>query len=426
MRALFLLLLLVLCFSAPVFATVLVTSPSNGETVTSNVPYVAAANTTTCSKGVASVGVYVDNSLIYVVNGTSLNTTLPLATGAHNTTIEEWDYCGGATFASMSITVTGQSGVFVSSPLNNGYSSPITNFSATATTNCSQGVASMGVYVNNQLVYVVNGARMSTLLTLPAGSQHTVVEEWDNCGGASYVPINVNVIGTGLWEIQGSGGWASYGELAPSYEICSGCSGVQWSMAQHISSGSLSGNATQFNLGGSTPYSDVLWTNPVIGQGSTQNLPDSNHALLPTLHNFTYDAWVYVTNYSVTQALEFDISMYMNGVGMIWGSQCNHLADGDWDIWNNVSASWVSTGIPCNLKNNAWNHVTVQGQRESNNDLLYQSITQNGVTSNINKTFAPFSVPSGWWGITTNYQMDGNVAQTANTTYLDNFSLMYW
>jgi hypothetical protein len=426
MKVFFFLPVSVLFFCSPAFATVIVSSPSNGATVNTSVYYSASANTTTCSSGVASMGVYVDNNLIYVVNGTTLNTTLTLSVGTHNTVVEEWDYCGGATYTSMQINVSNQTGVFVASPVNNGYVSYLANYTATATTTCPQGVASMGVYVNNQLVYVVNGASLSTMLDLPAGYQHTVVEEWDRCGGASYTPINVTVEGTGLWSLQASGGWSGYGELAPSYDICSSCTGVTWSMAQHVSATSLSGSATQFNLGGTTPYSDVLWTNPVIGQNSTQNLPDTGHTLLPTLHNFTYDAWVYVTNYSITQNLEFDINMYMNGVGMIWGNQCDHLASGNWDIWNNVSAAWVATGVPCSLKDNAWNRITIQVQRESNNDLLYQSITQNGVTYNINQTFAPFSVPSGWWGITVNYQMDGNYMQAANTTYMDNFSLMYW
>ena len=114
----------------------------------------------------------------------------------------------------------------------------------------------------------------------------------------------------------------------------------------------LSGNASQFNIGGTTPYSDVLWSNPVIGQYSTQNLPDTGHTLLPTLHNFTYDADFYVTNTSVTQVLEFDISMYLNGVGMIWGTQCNNLGGEVWDIWDNVNAKWVSTSVACNLINN--------------------------------------------------------------------------
>lgn len=217
------------------------------------------------------------------------------------------------------------------------------------------------------------------------------------------------------------------GELPPGYGICPDpCPGVTWSMKQGIKSPSMSGNATQFNIGGTTPYADVLWSNPLIGQGSTQGLPDSSHTLLPTLHNFTYDAYFYPTNLGVTQVLEFDISMYFNGLGLIWGNQCNILGGHVWDIWDNVTQHWVSTGVACNPVNNAWNHVTIQVQRESDNWLLFQSITLNGVTANINRYYAPGAAPGNWWGITVNYQMDGNVNQSANTTYVDDFTFTYW
>jgi hypothetical protein len=276
----------------------------------------------------------------------------------------------------------------------------------------------------------VNGTKLNTQLALPAGAQHTVVEEWDYCGGAAYVPINVTVQGGSgkvLSSLQSSGGWKSWGELAPKYDICtSSCSGVTWSMSQWKTSPSMSGHSTQFNIGGSTPYSDVLWSNPVIGQFSTQGLPDTNHTLLPTLHNFTYDVYFYGSNLALSQVLEFDISMYMNGVGMIWGNQCRIAGGHEWDIWDNVNVKWVATGVACNPVNNGWNHVTIQAQRESNNTLLFKSITLNGVTANINKTYAPFSVPVSWWGITLNYQMDGNYKQSAYSTYLDNFTFTYW
>ncbi len=425
-------ILLLLFFVAPAFATVVVSSPWNGETVGTTVQYTATSTTTTCSRGVASMGIYVDYKLLYVVNGTTLNTSLSVDPGNHNTVVEEWDYCGGATFISMGITVNNQSGVSVNSPANNSTVSSTANYVATATTSCPKGVASMGVYVNNQLVQVQNGAKLNTQINLGAGKQHTVVEEWDYCGGASYTPVDVTVrgatsSGSVLSNLQASSGWNSWGEFAPLYDICtSSCSGVTWSMAQHMSSPSLSGNATQFNIGGTTPYSDILWSNPVIGQNTTQNLPDTGHTLLPSLHNFTYDAYFYVTNAAVTQVIEFDISMYMNGTGMIWGNQCNNLGGKVWDIWDNVNSKWVSTGVGCNLINNAWNHVTIQAQRQSDNTLLYQSITLNGTTANLNKTYAPFSVPTSWWGVTVNYQMDGDYKQSANTTYLDNFSLTYW
>ena len=429
MKTSFSVLFLFLFFAAPAFATVAVSSPWNGETLGSSVNYAATATTGTCWKGVASMGVYVDNHLLYVVNGTTLNKVLDLSAGTHNTVVEEWDYCGGATFASMTITVNSQSGVYVSSPANNSTVSSPANFVATATSSCSKGVASMGVYVNNNLAYVTNGAKLNTQLNLGSGTQHTVVEEWDYCGGATYSPVNVTVQGGGttLYNIQASGGWKSWGEFAPNYDICtSNCSGVNWSMWEHQTSPSLSGNASRFNIGGTTPYADVLWSNPVIGQNTTQGIPDSSHTLLPSLHYFTYDAYFFVTNSSVTQVLEFDISMYMNGVGMIWGNQCNNLGGRVWDIWDNVTAKWVSAGVPCNLINNSWNHVTIQTQRQSNNTLLYQSITLNGVTANINWTYAPFSVPTSWWGITLNYQMDGDYKMSANSTYLDNLKFTYW
>ena len=423
--------LVFLICAAPALANVTVSSPSNGETVSSPTHYVATSNTTTCSRGVASMGVYVDNDLVVVQNGTSLNANVSMTPGEHDTVVEEWDYCGGATFTHIPVTVASQTGVWVSSPAANSTVSSPANYVATATTGtCSKGVASMGIYVNNQLTYVVMGAKLNTQLSLAAGAQHTVVEEWDYCGGASFTTINVNVQGGSgkvLSNLQSSGGWNSWGELAPIYDICAtSCRGVNWSMQQGIGSPSMSGHATQFNIGGSTPYSDVLWSNPVIGQFSTQGLPDSNYTLLPTLHNFTYDAYFYGSNLALSQVIEFDISMYMNGTGMIWGNQCRIAGGNEWDIWDNVNARWVSTGVACNPINNGWNHVTIQVQRESDNTLLFQSITLNGVTANINKTYPPFAVPADWWGITLNYQMDGNYKQSAYSTYLDNFSFTYW
>ena len=57
---------------------------------------------------------------------------------------------------------------------------------------------------------------------------------------------------------------------------------------------------------------------------------------------------------------------------------------------------------------------------------MYESITLNGVTANINKSYAPFTVPTSWWGVTVNYQMDGDYQQASYATYVDNFSLTYW
>jgi len=251
----------------------------------------------------------------------------------------------------------------------------------------------------------------------------------NGAGGAAKASITVTVEanGTPLTNLQASGPWRVWGELPPNYNICSyPCPGVTWWMKQGITTPSLSGDATEFYLGGTHPYADVLFSNPLIGAYSTQGLPDTDHKLIPTLHNFTYDAYFYPTNLGVMQVLELDISMYFDGLGLIFGHQCNNLGEHAWDIWDNVNSHWVSTGIPCNPINNAWNHVTLQVQRQSDNSLLYQSITLNGKTTPVNKYYAPGHSPDSWWGITVNYQMDGNSKQTAYTTYLDNFTFTYW
>jgi phospholipase C len=97
--------LAVLSTTAPAFATVTVTSPTPGSTDPSPVHYVATATATTCAKGVASMGVYVNNKLIYVVNAATLNTSITMANGAEHTVVQEWDYCGGSTYTTVDITV---------------------------------------------------------------------------------------------------------------------------------------------------------------------------------------------------------------------------------------------------------------------------------------------------------------------------------
>ncbi|HTX42946.1 MAG TPA: Ig-like domain-containing protein [Acidobacteriaceae bacterium] len=418
--------LVLMVLTAPAFAAITVYSPANGSTVGTNVPF-SATGSTTCAKGVASMAVWVNNIEKYTEDGPNLSVTVVLPAGTYSAAVQQWDYCGNTATVPLTIHVTSSAGVSVSSPASGATVGDPVSFAASATSSCAKGVASMGIYENGQRIYAVSGAAINTQLSLGSGAQQAVVQEWDNCGGSTSTPVNFTVnAGNQISQIQGSGGWNQWGELPPAYDICSSdpCGGVNWSMYQHLTTNSLSGNMSQFNIGGSTPYSDALFSNPVMGQGSAA-IPDTARTIIPNVHNFTYDAYVFVTNPAVTEALEFDVNMYLNGTGMEWGTQCDHLADGQWDYWNNVDAKWEPSGAPCNLVY-GWNHVTLQVQRESNNDLLYQTITLNGVTYTLNVTVAPFAVSSSWYGVTVNYQMDGNYEQSANTTYLDKFSLTYW
>src|SRR5947209_9974768 len=308
--------------AASAFANVTVTSPSNGSTVGTSVKFTATATASTCSKGVASMGIYPSAyQLAYTVGGASLNTSLNFNPGTYNVVVEEWDNCGGATTSTVNITVKsgGSTGVYVTSPANNSTVGGSVNYVATATTSCSLGIASMGIYTAPyKLAYTVNGASLNTNLSLSAGTYNTVVQEWDKCGGSATTPVTITVSGSSggqtFYNLQNSGGWNGYAQQPPTYQDCNNCTpsgpGTTWAMYQNVSSPSLSGKSAQFNIGGNMDYSDVLWNNHLIGDLSSQGLPDTSHTLVPTFHNFTYDIYFYGSNPGAAQALEFDVNQF--------------------------------------------------------------------------------------------------------------------
>jgi hypothetical protein len=321
-----------------------------------------------------------------------------------------------------------QSGVQVTTPAPNAAVSSPVHYVASATTTCSSGVSAIGIYVNEQLVTSVKGLNLDTNLALNAGKQNTVVQSWDNCGGSAKTPIPLNVTSSPtntFYALQRSPNWNSYGELAPLYDICTNCSPqVTWSTQQGITSPSLSGNAMATSIGGTIPYSDALWNNHLIGDFSSQGLPDPNQTLNSSLHNFTYDVYFYGADLEIAQSLEFDINQFVNGRSYIWGHECRVMGGHVWAVWDNPNNRWISTGIACNPVSNNWNHLVIQVQRTSDNQLLYQTITLNGVTNTLN-WYNP-STPTSWNGITMNYQLDGNYRQQPYTVYLDNLNFSYF
>jgi major membrane immunogen (membrane-anchored lipoprotein) len=419
-------------------AEVQVTAPSNNATVPNQVQYVASA-TSACAKGISAMGIYTSpGALAYVNSGASLNTLLTLNPGTYQTVVQEWDNCGASASTPVTIQVGGQSSgggqVSVSAPQPNSTVSSSVQYVATATSSCAKGVSAMGIYTApGVLAYSVSGAKLNTSLNLSPGTYHTVVEEWDNCGQAATTPITITVGGGGgtsgtFSNLHQQSGWNGYALLPSLYDICDSCSpsGPQttWAMTHGISSPSRSGNSSKMDIGGQTVYSDVLWNNHLIGDFSTQGMPDTSKTIVPNLHNFTYDVYFWVDDASVSQALEFDINQFVSGNSYIWGHECRIAGGNEWDIWDNPGKKWHATGIACKPVSNSWNHLVLQVQRTSDNHLLFQSITLNGVTSTLNYYESP--TPSTWYGVTINYQQDGNYAQTPYSVWLDNLNFSYW
>jgi phospholipase C len=299
---------LFLTAAAPAFAAVTVTSPANGATVNSPVQYVATAATSTCATGVASMGIYVNNKLTYTVNGASLNTALTLNPGPYNTVVEEWDKCGGASYTSVPITVANQStqtAVTVTSPVANSTVSSPVNYVATATTaTCAKGVSSMGIYVNNKIAYTVNAPQLNTLVNLTPGAQHTVVQEWDYCGGSAYTTINLTVQGGTTVSMTATPASITYGGSSTLNVTATNATQVTISGTDGSTYNLPANGGTQVvNPGSTTTYTadatgasgtvTASATVSVVPAGSTQSI---NHVIFMLQENHSFDNYFGMLN----------------------------------------------------------------------------------------------------------------------------------
>jgi hypothetical protein len=328
-------------------------------------------------------------------------------------------------------------GVSISAPSNNSKVGTSVQFIATSESpSCSKGVSSMGIYTApGKLVYTTQGSKLNTSITLGAGTYNAVVQEWDGCGWSAKKQVTITVGSGGssggsspappsganvFSNLQADKNWNGYALLPPGYGICDSCTSTNtkasWSTAQGVSSPSLSGKSMKFSLGGNMSFGDILWN-----QKFTTRLADQKS--VPNYHQFTYDVYFYIADASVSQALEFDINQFINGKSYIWGHECRIAGGHEWDTWNNQTMHWVKSGIPCNPKSGAWNHLVIQAERTSDDHIHFISITLNDVTSKVDRYDTP--TKTTWYGMTINYQMDGNSAQKDYSVYLDKLNFYY-
>jgi hypothetical protein len=350
----------------------------------------------------------------------------PTATGTSSFAIAVSDSKGLSKQQSLEITIseTASVAITVTPKVATVASGGSTQFSAQVsnTSNLAVTWAATQGSISSTGLYSAPRVTANTTVTITT----TSVADATKSAKATVTVSPSSTPGNSFSSLQQSGGWGQYGQGPPDFIDCSPspCDGITFSMAQGIQNPSMSGSSTRFNLGGTADYTDALFNNHLIGPFSSQGLPDNNHTLVPKYHNFTYDVYFYGDNLELAQAVEFDINQFFNNIGFIWGHECRVAGGHEWDVWDNVTAHWVPTGIACYPNSNAWNHLTIQVQRTSNNQLLYQSITLNGVTNTLNQYYDPGSAVN-WYGITVNYQMDGNNQQSPYSVYLDDLTFSY-
>ena len=202
-------------------------------------------------------------------------------------------------------------------------------------------------------------------------------------------------------------------EKQSGWQKCTSCSSVDvapGSFQQYVNPPSMDGSSMKFNLGGSTPYRNSLWYKGIGGTTAT---------------HLIYDLYFYITQPNNSEALEFDVNQYVGGHAYVFGHQCSPKWSHDWDVWDGAHHQWLHTGIACPVfPAYKWNHVTIEVARTSSNQLHYVAITFNGAKHYVNKyVTAP---GSSWYGLSVDFQMDGDYAQHGYSTWLNKVNLNYY
>ncbi len=302
----------------------------------------------------------------------------------------------------------------VSSPTTGDSTTSPLNVVATATP--TNPIFFMRVYVDQLAVYFTFTSSINTQIFVAPG-QHTLeVMAEDNQGYISATILNITVTTqsqTTISSIQAMPGWQSCSATFPTGsgrdgQICAaGLGTAQSTMTENQSSPAMDGKSAKFSMGGPTPYSNMLYFNPVAGGNNVSH--------------FTYDLYFYIDNPDAAQALEFDINQTFGGNRWVWGSECNFNGSGKWDIWDDING-WTPTSIACTpFPASTWIHLVWTVERVGN-QVHYISLQVGDQTYNVDTYFQ--NQPD--WTleeIDVAFQMDGNYEQDPYNVWLDEVTL---
>lgn len=207
----------------------------------------------------------------------------------------------------------------------------------------------------------------------------------------------------GNWysDIEERSGWYTYPDQGNP--VCS-------SKPALISTPSLDGVAGQFYLGPKGQFNNCLW--PIKLGSST------------TATHFTLETYYRLSNPSVAQGVEFSSNKHIGTKWYKFSVQCSYNK-GVFSVWDTAGGKWSATSIPCKRPTlNSWDHLIVNTQI-SNGKAVFLSLTLNGKTYTINKSFNP-STQSSSYSYGVHFQMDGNRAGNSYYTYVDNLKYTLW
>ena len=247
-----------------------------------------------------------------------------------------------------------------------------------------------------------DGLQLSTSRSIEVSSP-TAVPGVNTSLNSTAPRVSVSTSGTvsSISDIEEKSGWYMYPDQGSP--VCSSAPSL-------TSSPSLDGASGKFHLGPTGQFNNCLW--PIkLGSNTTAT-------------NFTLDTHYQLNNPAVAQGVEFSSNKHMGTKWYKFSVQCSYHK-GVFSVWDTAGSHWSATTIPCKRPApNTWDHLAVQTQI-SNGKAVFLSLTLNGVTYPINKSFFPLTKASSYsFGV--HFQMDGDRAGDPYTAWVDKLKFSLW
>lgn len=429
-----------------------------------NAPFYLEAQAPTCNAApTTSFGYSIDSgATTYVSSGTTIQTMLSPAAGAHTIFLKAYNGTGFECDTTQLVSVGG--GVKVAAP-SLGATLPETfNLNAAAPTCGGATTTLMSYGVDSQSTTNADATTLNTLVDSEESSGSHILRV-KAFAGSMYCETDIP------FTVTGGIAAASGASLYTGTSTTDPYSGIE-SLSNYTGTyGACGSDPTGSGVGGANETPDIgLWqTQPDCGTVGTKSnvsttfpstsvvrgfnsasrqvaftygstgggvrwfnaLPDNTDANVAT--NFLYDVYLYIAPGSDVGQIEMDINhaspaneLYLIGV------QCN-LVNGTWDVTVNPKG-WVHTSTACtNVATGAWHHLQVLTNHDTypGTAIFYDQISLDGVVQTLSCDGSPCEstmegVP---WAesVGPNFQLDGGGAGGSSiTAYVSNFNIWYW
>lgn len=251
-----------------------------------------------------------------------------------------------------------------------------------------QGTVSNTLYKHENTLRTILQALGQTDFPLGSGSVAPMCDFFNTCGGGGS--------GTTISNIDDQN-WTCTGNCSTSVDT----------------NNQLDGASRKFHYTGGAAFSDGIWTTPLAVNDVTQ------------ASNFTLDFWTFITQPTLSQALEVHTMEQVGGNFYPFKIQCDFQGLGFWTVYDPENDSWVNTGVGCVVFGpNSWDHFILHFQR-SGTQLVYQDIVINGTTYSFGNIATNAIAQDNPGSLQQEVELIGNSNGSAYALWVDEMNLSF-